>query len=313
MFGEQCNSCFVVEAERLRAVCSISKVGSSLVRFVPFGEVFRCRQALCEFQNEADAKIFYNISEKTLVKRLQVGLAGEGIILKKLGYRRRSYVSVEPLDNLVSFMSRPKASSAAEVWQPTPIDLQNYLDSVSEHFRASRDNYWNVNWSLTEEILSIPRALLTDIVLRLASDRRLSTLRLAAKECFHAVTDIFPVSNSRGCLPETSIEDLLSNGSDCPRVDILLALMTLKVIEQLVFYRSSGVSGPLIVAVPVSGICEVTPSFVSLLNSIGIFLYFNMTEKYRQQLIADRKRQGLWDWGHWMRQQFPFYNSVTGT
>ena len=108
-------------------------------------------------------KYFYNINEKTLVKRLQVGLVGKGIILKELGYRRRSYVSVEQLDNIVSFMSRPKASSAAEVSQSTPIDLQHYLESVSEHFRVSRDSYWNVNWSLTEEILSIPRALLTDI------------------------------------------------------------------------------------------------------------------------------------------------------
>ena len=90
------------------------------------------------------------------------------------------------------------------------------------------------------------------------------------------MTDISPVSNRKGCLTETSIEYLLSNGSNYPRVDILIALMALKVIEQLVFYWSSGVSGPLNVAVPVIVICEVTPSFVSLLNSMGIFLYYNM-------------------------------------
>lgn len=73
------------------------------------------------------------------MKRLQSELAGKGIILKKLGYRRRSYVSVEQLHDLVSFMYRSNASSAAEVSRCTPIDLRHYLDSVSEHFRASRD------------------------------------------------------------------------------------------------------------------------------------------------------------------------------
>ena len=181
MFGEQCNSRFVVAPELLRAACSISKAGRSLVRLVPFREVFSCRQALCEFQNEAGVNVFYNINEKTLVKRLQAELAGKGIILKKLGYRRRSYVSVEQLDKLVSFMSSSKASPAAEVSRPTPIDLRKYLGSVSEHFRTSRDKYWNGNWSLTEEILSILRALWTDIVFMLASDRRFSTWRLASK------------------------------------------------------------------------------------------------------------------------------------
>lgn len=130
----------------------------------------------------------------------------------------------------------------------------------------------------------------------LASDRRLSTWLSAAKESFHAVKDIFPVSNSRGCLPQTPIEDLLNNGSDYPRVDLMIALRALKVIEQLVFSRSSGVSGPLTAAVSVSVICEVTPSFVSVLHSMSIFLSYNMTEKYGQQLIADRERQCLWDW-----------------
>lgn len=130
----------------------------------------------------------------------------------------------------------------------------------------------------------------------LASDRRLSTWRLAAKESFHAVTDIFRVSNSRGYLPETSIEDLLNNGSDYPIVDLLIASRAMKVIEQLIFSRSSGVSGPLTVLVSVRSICEVTPSFVSVLHSMTIFLSYNMTEKYGQRLIPDRQRQGPWDW-----------------
>lgn len=62
VFGENCNSQFVVVAERLRAPCSRSKEGGSLVRFVPSGEVFRSCQALCEFQNEAGAKVIYNIN-----------------------------------------------------------------------------------------------------------------------------------------------------------------------------------------------------------------------------------------------------------
>ena len=110
---------------------------------------------------------------------------------------------------------------------------------------------------------------------------------------------------------ETSIEDLLNNGSDYLRVDLLIALRALKVIEQLVFSRSSGVSGPLTVAVFVSGVCEVTLSFSSVLNSMGILLSYNMTEKYRQRLIADRESQGPWDWEALDKEEIPvlqFYN-----
>lgn len=54
-------------------------------------------------------------------------------------------------------------------------------------------------------------------------------------------------------------------------------------------------AGPLTVCLSVSGICEVTPSFVSALNAMGLFLSYTVTERYRQKLIAERERRGPWD------------------
>ena len=39
---------------------------------------------------------------------------------------------------------------------------------------------------------------------------------------------------------------------------------------------------------------EVSPSFVSVLDSMGLFMSYNVTERHRQRLIAFRERSGPW-------------------
>lgn len=72
----------------------------------------------------------------------------------------------------------------------------------------------------------------------------------------------------------------------------------LKAIENTVLSRTDGVAGPLTIAVSVSGICEVSPSFVSVLNAMGVFLSYQVTERFRGKLIAERERTGPWDFNN---------------
>lgn len=62
-----------------------------------------------------------------------------------------------------------------------------------------------------------------------------------------------------------------------------------------VLSRTNGVSGPLTTYISIASICEVSPSFVSVLNSLGLFLSYTTTERYRQKFIAERERNGPWD------------------
>lgn len=145
---------------------------------------------------------------------------------------------------------------------------------------------------MTEEIASIPSQLWTDTILQMASLRKLLVWNAAAVGLGRRLEDIFPVSNSPDVLPKLSIEEELWTGKSYSRADLIIFVRTLKVIEQIVLSRSNGVAGPLTIRVPVSRICEVTPSFVSVLNAMGMFLSYNVTERYRQGLIAERERCG---------------------
>ena len=63
----------------------------------------------------------------------------------------------------------------------------------------------------------------------------------------------------------------------------------------MVLSRTNGVAGPFTISISIAGICEISPSFVSVLNALGLFLSYNRTERYRQELIAQRERRGRWD------------------
>ena len=44
------------------------------------------------------------------------------------------------------------------------------------------------------------------------------------------------------------------------------------------FSRTNGVAGPLTISLSIAGICEVSPSFVSVFNDMGLFLSYRTTE-----------------------------------
>lgn len=53
--------------------------------------------------------------------------------------------------------------------------------------------------------------------------------------------------------------------------------------------RCQGIAGPPTISISVAEICEVSPSLVSVMNSMGLFLSYNRIERYRQELIAERE------------------------
>lgn len=174
-------------------------------------------------------------------------------------------------------------------------EMHSYLDVVAACFTANKSANWRGEWFVTQEAASVPHALWVDVSLQMASHTRFLRWTAAAKVHGKQVEDMFPVSNSPTVLPKPSIEDQLCGSTAYSRADLLLGVRILKVIEQLVLSRTNGVAGPLTISVSVSGSCEVTASFVSVLKSMGLFLSYTVTERYRQKLIAERERVGPWD------------------
>lgn len=90
---------------------------------------------------------------------------------------------------------------------------------------------------------------------------------------------------------------VMSSNSDYNRSDLLLCVRVLKVIEQVVFARTNSVAGPLTVCMSIAGIVEVSPSFVSVQNAMGLNLSYNTTEAWRLRLISEREKaaRGAWE------------------
>lgn len=109
------------------------------------------------------------------------------------------------------------------------------------------------------------------------------------------LVNLFPVCNELKVLTELFLEEALNNKSEFSRNDPLLCVRVLKVIEQMLLSRTNGASGPLTVSTSIPGICEVSPSYVSVLNAMGIFLSYNVTDRYRKRLIAEKEWNGPWD------------------
>ncbi|PXF49882.1 hypothetical protein BWQ96_00042 [Gracilariopsis chorda] len=123
----------------------------------------------------------------------------------------------------------------------------------------------------------------------MAFHMRISVWKLTAKACGKELEVNFPVCNSMKVLPTPSIEEALQSGTDHCTDNVLMCIRKMKVIEQKALSRTGGVSGPLTITSSVSGKCKVSPSFVSVLNAIGLFLSYNVTERYRQSLTAERE------------------------
>ena len=216
------------------------------------------------------------------------------MLLKKLTSRLRCYVSVTQVEDLLSSIATSSSKTKSDWIRPSSNEITACRDLVGKRFQDRKQMYWEGEWSLASEIVGIPGALWTDTVLTMTSKKRTTTWTIAAKASGARFLNTFPVSNSSECMPKPSIEEALNKGFDYSRTDLLLCVRVLKFMEQLVLSRTNGVSGPLTVTASVAGICEVSPSFVSVLNSMGVFMSYNVRERHRQRLIAARERSGPW-------------------
>ena len=281
-------------AKYLRGNCILPSAESKIcMRMLPFAEVLRARKRLSIIQQGSRKTYPTTIDSRTVETRIETVLAGKGIILKKLTSRLRCYLAVDHVEKLLSSLA--VSNNSVSNWaRPSFNETQSCLDHVSKAFQERKSAYWKGAWSLSNEIMSIPRALWTDTVMTMASRKRISSWTIAARACGGQVFNTFPFSNSIEYMPTPSIEEALNGSSEYSRADLLLCVRALKVIGQIVLSRTNGVAGPLTITASVAGICEVSPSFVSVLNSMGLFLSYNVTERYRQGLIAARERDGPW-------------------
>lgn len=174
--------------------------------------------------------------------------------------------------------------------------MRRMLDEVSKYFMLNKERYWRGERSLAAEISAIPSALWSDVTMLLVSEWRLRAWTVVAQNTGSKLQSLFPLSNAACEPPSPSIEDALNSSlSEYSRTDLLISIRALKIIEQMVLSRSNGVGGPFTISLSIAGICEVSTSFVSVHNAIGMFLSYSTTEKYRQELIAERERVGPWD------------------
>ena len=231
--------------------------------------------------------------------------------MKKLTSLLRCYISVDHVEKLLSFLA--VSNNSVSNWaRPSFNETQSCLDHVSKAFQGRKSAYWKGAWSLSNEIMFILLDLWTDTVMTMASRKRISSWKIAARACGGQRFNTFPLSNSIEYMPTPSIEEALNGSSEYSRADFSLCVRALKVIEQIVLSRTNSVAGPLTITTSLAGICEVSPSFVSVLNSMGLFLSYNVTERYRQGLIAARGEMGLGSLAAQINRQCPCYNSITG-
>ncbi|PXF44647.1 hypothetical protein BWQ96_05589 [Gracilariopsis chorda] len=279
-------------AQELRDSCICPQFGSGDgLRMLPFQKAVRVRAILCDSNVNGD--IFaIRIDPRTIQKRLEGVLTSKGVVLKKLGYRLRCCMAVDQVEKLLSRLSN---TNVCTLPRPPIDEIHGHLHAVADLFRERKLEFWKGQWSLTEIISLIPRQLWIDYVLLMASGNRLRIWKAASRATGMRLEDTFPMSNIKETLPSPSIEEELRNGGSYSRADLLICVRVLKAIENTVLSRTDGVAGPLTIAVSVSGICEVSPSFVSVLNAMGLFLSYQVTERFREKLIAERERTGPWD------------------
>ena len=158
-----------------------------------------------------------------------------------------------------------------------------------------KEFFWNGAWSLSSNVSSIPGALWTDITLAMSSQKRIRSWKLLGKASWLRVVDRFPVCIDVKVLPQPSIEEALNERSEYSRIDLLACVRVLKVIEQMVLSRTNGVSGRLTFSTSIAAICEASPSYVSVFNSMVVLLSYKVTERYIKQIIAERERKGPWN------------------
>lgn len=262
------NSCLTSSGDVFNNMCMLH-----------FMEVIRCRALLITDENDNEFTE-RKIDESTFEKRVEIVLKGEGIILRKLSYRLRFYICVEQVDKLLQGMAASASSSIYSSSRPSLIETWTHLEAVAARFEAKKSVYWGGRWSLSEEVASVSAQLWLDVIFQMASRKRAVSWTRATKMHGVRLESIFPASHSTAVLPEPSIEEHLRSRKDFSRGDLLLCVRALKVIEQMVLSRTNSVSGPLTISLSVSGICEVSPSFVSLLNAVGVFLSYTVTERY---------------------------------
>ena len=248
-------------ARQLRVKCTQpGREASSSVQMLPITDVCQARERLCSIHENDHVLHQFAIDPRTLEKRLEYVLARKGILLKKLTYRLRCYVSVTQVEDLLSSIATSSSKTKSEWVRPCSNEITACFDLVGKRFQDRKEMYWEGEWSLASEIVGIPGALWTDTMLTMASKKRTTTWTIAAKASGARILNIFTVSNSSECIPKPSIEEALNKGSDYTRTDLLLCVRVLKVIEQLVLIRTNGVSGPLTVTASVAGICAKTTS-----------------------------------------------------
>lgn len=223
-------------------------------------------------------------------------LAAKDIHLVKLGSRTRCYIVGGSYE---AFMSLALKEGMKEQHKDlSEKERCRLLDDVRTEFQRRTKQYWNGAWTLNEEISSIPQPLWKDYILQMASRRKLKSWHITAMAIGRQMKDVSPISNTHPVMPEPSMEDCLCDPrSDFSRSDLLLCVRTLKVIEQVVFARTHSIAGPLTVCLSISGIVELSPSFRSVENDLGLSLSYNKTEAYKLRSLSEREKgtRGAWE------------------
>ena len=178
-----------------------------------------------------------------------------------------------------------------------PREIIRLLNDMSRRLASKRDDNRRGSWKLLEEICAVPRNLWGSTVLYMASNRHLAGWKVTASGAGLAPSDSFPINNDGSVMPrqeldkfaEISLNERGSSAALC-RTDLLPCLRALKILEQMVFSRSRISLGPLQTTLSIAVMLESSPSWTSVLHSLGLVLSYDTTEAYRRALIAEREQ-----------------------
>ena len=284
------NEDVMTEARKLKEVVVAPFAGTPNARFLPVSEVRKLRTVLHEKSIEGSR----HVCGKTVESRIGPVLAARNVHSYSLSRKFRCYAMQNSLsDSLNSIMF---LSTGDEVLL-SPRERRRMMATVCQRFLEYEEKYRLGKWLLSEEIMAVPSKLWASMIIEMASKKQLASWKVASAAKNIAITKLFPVCNDKALVPAGDIDNFASlslqsdSGKGClPRADFVLSIRALKVVEQIAVSRSRLCVGPLTETLSVAGIMECTPSWRSVLHSLGIVTSLGRSESFRKRLIAEREK-----------------------
>ncbi|PXF47001.1 hypothetical protein BWQ96_03191 [Gracilariopsis chorda] len=273
---------------RSAAIAPFSEAPAS--RFLPIKAVFTTRKALAALSTNG-----FDVTNRTVESRIGSVLSAKDVHLYSLSRKFRCYAQVGALCPIVGVVMTLTKGESVTI---TLKEKRKMLAETGNRFMRSKEKYYRGDWSLSDEIAAVPPRLWASFILEMASEKQLLSWKVAAAAIGKKVVDMFPVLNDFTNIPREEFDNFAqqrfvhkrADETGLRRVDFLLCIRALKVIEQMTYSQSRLRIGPLTMTLSIAGIAESSPSWTSVLHSLGLATSYDAMESFKKSLIAKREQ-----------------------